>query len=77
METGSYDPSTKTFTFLGDFKDENGQTIRSRRTVQIDSNDQHTMTAYLTPSGQSEVKVAEMTFKRTSTGTTGRRGGTQ
>jgi hypothetical protein len=66
LETGTYDPATKTFTYTGEFKDENGQMIRCRRVLRIDNNDQHTMTAYLTQSGGSETKVAEVTFSRTS-----------
>jgi hypothetical protein len=73
METGSYEPSSKTFTYTGEFQDESGQTVRCRRLLRIDSNDQHTMTAYLTPSGQSEMKVAELTFKRTAAKATPKR----
>jgi hypothetical protein len=73
METGTYDSATKTFTFTGDFKDENGQSVRCRRLVKIDSDDQHTMTAYLTPGGQTEMKVAELTFKRTAAKATPKR----
>lgn len=65
-ETGTYDSATKTFTFVGESKDENGQTVKCRRVMRIDSNDQHTVTAYVTPTGGTETKAAELVFKRTT-----------
>lgn len=65
-ETGSYDSSTRTFTFTSEAKDENGQTVRCRRTVKVNSNDEHVMTAYKADSSGQETKMAEMTFRRTA-----------
>jgi len=70
METGTYDAASKTFTFKGDFKDDKGQTVSSRRLLEVMSNDQHKMTTYLTMSGQPELKAAELVFKRTGVKTT-------
>jgi hypothetical protein len=67
METGSYDTGTKTFTYTGESKDKNGQTVRCRRTVKINSDNEHVMTTYATESGKQEMKVAEITFKRSGT----------
>jgi hypothetical protein len=67
MDSGTYDASSKTFTFTGEFKNEKGETVRCRRLLEITSDDQHMMTSYLTFSGQPELKAAELLFKRTGT----------
>lgn len=64
METGSYEPGTKTFTYTGEFKDETGKSVRCRRLVKIVSDNEHLMTYYMTGPDKPEQKVAEMTFKR-------------
>lgn len=65
-DEGTYDPSTRTFTFIGESTGPDGQTVRCRRVVKITSRDEHTMTTYLTTGGQAEKQVAELTFRRTN-----------
>lgn len=66
MEEGTYDPSSKTFTFTGESKTLDGKTAKCRRIIQIKSDNEHTMTVFVTESGQAEKKVLEATFRRTS-----------
>lgn len=65
VESGSYDPASKTFTYTGDFRDENGRTVRCRTMVKIVNDNEHRMISYITEPGGEEMKVAELTFKRT------------
>ena len=50
----------------GDGVGPDGQSVKCRRIVKIISNDEHTMTAFITEPGKAERKVAEITFRRTS-----------
>lgn len=70
---GDYDAKTKTFTYTGEFKDEKGQAVKCRKVVKVVSETEHVATTYATMGGKEEVKVLEMTFKRT-TAKTGQKG---
>lgn len=63
---GDYDPATQTFTYTGEFKDEKGQAVKCRKVVKVTSETEHTATSYATVGGKQEMKVMEMTFKRTT-----------
>lgn len=64
MDEGTYEPSTKTFTYTGESAGPNGQMVTHRRTVRVVNNDEHVMTAYVTIGGAAEQKMAELTFRR-------------
>lgn len=66
MDEGTYDPSTRTFTFLGESAGPNGETVKCRRVIKVASRDEHTMVMYLTQGSQAEERISEMTFRRTS-----------
>lgn len=66
MEEGTYDPTARTFTFLGESAGPNGESVKCRRVVKITNRDEHTMVTYLTKGSQPEQRVAEMTFRRTN-----------
>lgn len=65
---GTYDPSTRTFTYSGEclFPSEGGEPlpVRGREVTRILSNDTYVSTMYQTMPGAPEVKVMELTFTR-------------
>ncbi|MGH7241880.1 MAG: DUF1579 family protein [Phycisphaerales bacterium] len=63
-ETGDYDAATNAFTYTGEFKDDQGRTVRCRKVLTIQSDSKHTMTGYQTEPGKSETKMVEITFTR-------------
>jgi len=63
-DSGTYDAATKTFNFVGEFKDATGKTIKARNVIKVVSNDQHVMTFYHTEPGKPEQKVMELTYNR-------------
>lgn len=62
---GTYDPSTKTFTYTGEMDDfiGGGPKIRVREVIKVADKDKHTMEWYETRDGK-EVKVMEITYSR-------------
>ncbi len=60
---GTYDPSTKTYTFSGDMTMPNGQTTKVREVVKVESNDKHVFEMYMT-GPQGEMKAMEITYTR-------------
>ena len=60
---GTYDPSTKTYTFTGDMTMPNGQTTKVREVVKVESNDKHVFEMYMT-GPQGEMKAMEITYTR-------------
>ena len=66
MDEGTFDPSARTFTFLGESTGPNGETVKCRRVIKVTNRDEHTMVMYLTKGSQAEERVSEMTFRRTN-----------
>jgi hypothetical protein len=63
--TGTYDPSTKTITFVGNQVDPmTGKEMKVRETLQMVDDNNQTMTMYMTPDGASEFKTMEIKFKK-------------
>ncbi len=67
MEKGTYEPSTRSFTFTGEFQDEKGQTLQCRRVLELHTDDHYIMTTYVVQGDMPEVKVAELIFTRAGT----------
>ena len=65
LMTGSYDPATRTFTYLGDMDDmmKPGVKVKVRQNVKILSADSHVMEWYETR-GAKEIKTMEITYNR-------------
>ena len=65
LMTGSYDPATKTFTYMGDMDDmmKPGVKVKVRQNVKILSDDSHVMDWYETRGGK-EIKTMEIAYTR-------------
>jgi Protein of unknown function (DUF1579) len=65
LMTGSYDPATKTFTYMGDMDDmmKPGLKVKVRQNVKILSDDSHVMDWYETRGGK-EIKTMEIAYTR-------------
>ncbi len=65
LMTGSYDPTTMTFTYKGDMDDmmKPGTKVRVRQTVKVLSGDSHVMEWYETRGGK-EIRTMEITYTR-------------
>ncbi len=65
LMTGSYDPATRTFTYLGDMDDvmRPGTQVKVRQNVKILSGDSHVMEWYETRGGK-EIKTMEIAYTR-------------
>ena len=65
LMTGSYDPATKTFTYMGDMDDmmRPGTKVKVRQNVKILSGDSHVMEWYETRGGK-EIKTMEIVYTR-------------
>lgn len=62
-EIGSADDSGKVFEMHSEFT--HGDTVMKKRTVfEVVSNDEHSMTAFVTPPGGEEMKNMEIIYKR-------------
>jgi len=66
-DVGTYDAAAKTFTYTGEFRTPMGQTVKSRSTIKLVSNDEHVLTMYHTKPGQKENRVMELVYKRAGT----------
>lgn len=66
MSYGTYDPATKTFTYIGEFDDPSGKPVKNRMTIKATSKDQHTFEMYNTPQGGKEFKMMEIVYTRKS-----------
>ncbi|GLH65839.1 DUF1579 domain-containing protein [Geothrix edaphica] len=65
LMTGTYDPTSKTFTYKGDMDDmmKPGTKVKVRQTVKILSDDSHVMEWYESRGGK-EIKTMEITYTR-------------
>ena len=65
LMTGSYEPATKTFTYMGDMDDmmKPGMKVKVRQHVKILSEDSHVMDWYETRGGK-EIKTMEIAYTR-------------
>jgi hypothetical protein len=65
LMTGSYDPATRTFTYMGDMDDmmKPGVKVKVRQNVKILSDDAHVMDWYETRGGK-EIKTMEIAYTR-------------
>lgn len=64
IQWGDYDPTKKTFTYVGEFDDPTGGVQKSRTTIQVVSDDKHIMTMYHGKDRADLPKVMQMTYKR-------------
>lgn len=63
--TGTYDPSTKTITFMGNQVDPmTGKEMKVRETLKMVDDKNQVMTMYMTPEGASEFKTMEIKFTK-------------
>ncbi|MBK8916059.1 MAG: DUF1579 domain-containing protein [Phycisphaerales bacterium] len=61
--TGTYDASSKTYTYVGESEEVPGVTVKIRETIRIIDKDKHTFEFYRTMDGK-EIKVMELTYTR-------------
>ncbi|MBI4718462.1 MAG: DUF1579 domain-containing protein [Planctomycetes bacterium] len=65
LSYGTYDPSSKSFTFSGEYDNPmTGQTVKSRNVIKLTSPDSHSFEMYDTPPGGKEYKSLEVTYTR-------------
>lgn len=63
-DVGGYDQETRTFTFEGEQSTASGQTISTRTTLHIVSDDEHVIEMYVSRGEDEERKVLELVFER-------------
>ena len=64
LDEGTYEQGQKVFTYSNQMTGPDGKSIQCRRVVKVVSNNEHTMTIYMTEAGKGEQKTTEITFKR-------------
>ncbi len=63
MLEGTYDPATKTFTYLGNYDMAPGMKTKVREVIKVADKDHHTM-EYFEDRGGSDVKTMEIAYTR-------------
>lgn len=65
QDYGDYDAASKTFTYLGEFKDPMGKTYKSRHTIKVVDKDKHVMTFHHKRDDWPDFRrVGEITYTR-------------
>jgi len=64
IDSGTYDPDSKTYTYRGEFKEPSGKAVKTRSTIKVESQDRHVLSIHHTGADGKELQVMEMTYQR-------------